>query len=80
MADRLLIHKPTGVLYIWQHQFAQREDFEEVINVESKVISSDDEIPRFVASKPVAAAGKKSKEKVAEPLADLGQEARKGMP
>lgn len=30
MSDRLLRHIPTGVLYIWQLPYAEREDFEEV--------------------------------------------------
>lgn len=38
MSDRMLIHKPTGVLYVYQDAFAQREDFEEVINVASRVV------------------------------------------
>jgi hypothetical protein len=38
MADRLLRHKPTGTLYIWQHAFAERDDFEEVIDVEAKEV------------------------------------------
>ncbi len=38
MTDRMLRHKPTGVLYVYQEAFANRPDFEEVINVESRVI------------------------------------------
>ena len=38
MADRLLRHIPTGILHIYQMQFAMRDDFEEVIDVESRVV------------------------------------------
>lgn len=31
MADRMLRHIPTGILYIWQPAYAQRKDFEEVV-------------------------------------------------
>ena len=38
MADRLLRHIPTGVLYIYQPVYAARDDFEEIIDVEAKEI------------------------------------------
>jgi hypothetical protein len=31
MADKMLRHIPTGTLYIWQPSFAQRPDFEDVV-------------------------------------------------
>jgi hypothetical protein len=31
MSDRLLRHIPSGTLYIWQPAYAQRKDFEEVV-------------------------------------------------
>lgn len=31
MADRMLRHIPSGILYIWQPAYAQRKDFEEVV-------------------------------------------------
>jgi hypothetical protein len=31
MADKMLRHIPTGTLYVWQPAFAQRPDFEEVV-------------------------------------------------
>lgn len=33
MSQKLLRHKPTGDLYIWQEAFAFRPDFEEVVDV-----------------------------------------------
>jgi len=44
MADRMLMHKPSGILYIWQEAFAERDDFEEVFNVEAKEITTE---PQF---------------------------------
>ena len=38
MTQRLLRHKPSGVLYAYQDIYAIRPDFEEVIDVESRVI------------------------------------------
>lgn len=38
MADRLLRHIPTGVLYVYQPAYALRADFEEIIDVEAKEI------------------------------------------
>ncbi|MFM6959556.1 MAG: hypothetical protein ACKOW0_00835 [Schleiferiaceae bacterium] len=29
MADKLLRHIPSGIVYIWQPEYAQRADFEE---------------------------------------------------
>lgn len=54
MADRLIRHIPTGNLFIYQAAFAERDDFEEVIDVESRVVED----------KPVAApAPKKTRAK-----------------
>lgn len=41
MTQRLLRHKPSGIIYVWQEVFAQRDDFEEIIDVEAKVIDTD---------------------------------------
>ena len=38
MADRLLRHIPSGQLFIYQEAFALRADFEEIIDVESRVV------------------------------------------
>lgn len=38
MADRLLLHKPSGQLFIHQAAFADHPDFEEVIDVEAKEV------------------------------------------
>lgn len=51
MADRLLRHIPTGTLYIWQHAYAEREDFEEVIDVESREVPEPK--PKRKKSEPV---------------------------
>ncbi len=52
MADRLLRHKPTGNLYIWQLVFAENPDFEEVADTTS---SAELEIPTFKKPKPAKA-------------------------
>jgi len=46
MADRLLRHIPSGVLYVYQPVYAQRPDFEEVIDVESRVVPEAEVIAR----------------------------------
>jgi hypothetical protein len=46
MADRLLRHTPSGVLYVYQPVYAQRSDFEEVIDVESRVIPEPEVVTR----------------------------------
>lgn len=38
MNNRMLRHKPSGVLYVYQEAFANRPDFEEIIDVESRVV------------------------------------------
>lgn len=38
MTQRLLRHKPTGILYAYQDIYAIRPDFEEIIDVESRVV------------------------------------------
>lgn len=40
MVDKRLRHIPTGIEYIWQPAFAQRDDFEEVITPEDGVEES----------------------------------------
>lgn len=50
MADRLLRHIPTGTLYIWQYAFAEREDFEEVIDVEAKEVPEPPKTKRAKAA------------------------------
>ena len=44
--DRMLRHKPTGVLYVYQPAFAMRDDFEEVIDVEAREIKDPTPAPR----------------------------------
>lgn len=46
--DRLLRHIPTGILHAYQDIYAIRPDFEEVINVEARVIEG----PAPVVEKP----------------------------
>jgi hypothetical protein len=38
MTQRLLRHIPTGILYAYQDIYAIRPDFEEIIDVESRVV------------------------------------------
>lgn len=45
-STRLLRHIPSGVLYVYQPAFANRPDFEEVIDVESRVIEEPAPKPR----------------------------------
>lgn len=42
MADRLLRHKPSGQLFIYQAAFADNPEFEEVIDVESRVVPEEE--------------------------------------
>lgn len=51
--ERLLRHIPTGILYVYQPAFANRPDFEEIINVEAKVI--DEPAPKARKKKEAAA-------------------------
>jgi hypothetical protein len=77
MADRLLRHKPTGVVYIYQPVFAMRDDFEEIIDVESRVV---DEPP---ATKPRRTRVQPAPEQMTIPTIDdlqLGSEAARGLP
>ena len=46
MADRLLRHKPSGQLFIYQAAFAESPEFEEVIDVESRVIPDPEPAPK----------------------------------
>jgi len=69
MADRLLRHIPTGILYAYQDVFAQRPDFEEILDVESRVVEEP------AAKKPKA---KKVEYKVDNDI--LGVEASRGLP
>lgn len=48
MADRMLRHIPSGVLYVYQDVFAQRADFEEIINVEAREIPDPDAAPKVI--------------------------------
>lgn len=47
--NRLLRHKPSGVLYVYQEAFANRPDFEEIIDVEAKFV--EDESPKKTRAK-----------------------------
>lgn len=69
MSDRLLRHIPTGVLYIWQLTYAEREDFEEVE-------TAAENAPEPVKPKRAAKAGLQA------PVDDtaLNAEASRGMP
>ena len=55
MTNRLLRHKPSGVLYVYQDVFAQRPDFEEIIDVEAKVIDEPIKKPRLKKVEPLPA-------------------------
>lgn len=72
MADRMLRHIPSGVLYVYQDVFAQRPDFEEIINVEARVIP-DPEVRAPRRAKPKA-------EVVAVDDAMISEEASRGLP
>ncbi len=49
MADRMLRHIPSGILYIWQPAYAQRKDFEEVVEEAAPEVVEE---PAQEASKP----------------------------
>jgi hypothetical protein len=74
MADRLLRHKPSGTLYIWQEVFAMRDDFEEIIDVESRVVPDE----------PVEAPKPRATRKKAEPApvdeSRIQEDASRGLP
>ena len=72
MADRLLRHIPSGVLYVYQPVYAQRADFEEIFDVEAR------EIPD-----PAPKAARKVKPKAEVAAVDdeaLSEEASRGLP
>lgn len=72
MADRMLRHIPSGVLYVYQDVFAQRPDFEEIINVEARVIpDSEVRAPRRAKAKA---------EVVAVDADALSEDASRGLP
>lgn len=57
MADRMLRHIPSGVLYVYQDAFAMRADFEEIINVEAREVpDSEVRVARRAKPKPEVAA------------------------
>jgi hypothetical protein len=58
MSDRYLRHTPSGILYIWQAEYAQRADFEEVADA-----------PVEENPTPVQAVMPRQKVKVAKPKA-----------
>lgn len=45
MAQKMLRHKPSGILYIWQEAYAFRDDFEEVVEPTPVEIASPVDIP-----------------------------------
>ena len=45
MTQRMLRHKPSGIMYVWQEAFAFRDDFEEIIDVEAKELKEPETIP-----------------------------------
>lgn len=74
MADRMLRHIPTGVLYVYQPQFATRPDFEEIIDVEAREIPDPVEpTPRKTRKAAAPAPAMIDEEKLAE-------EASRGLP
>lgn len=44
MTQRYLRHKPSGIIHAYQDIYAIRPDFEEIIDVESRVIGTTVEI------------------------------------
>lgn len=70
MADRLLRHIPTGQLFVYQEAFAARDDFEEIIDVESRIID-EPTVKKPRAKRPEV-------EKVDDET--LGVEAARGLP
>ena len=52
MADRMLRHIPSGVLYVYQPAFAMRSDFEEIINVEAREVKDPKPRSRKAADVP----------------------------
>lgn len=52
MAQPMLLHKPSGILYVWQEAFAQRDDFEEVIDVETREVHREELAQQAKARKP----------------------------
>lgn len=82
MSDRYLLHKPSGVIYIWQGVYAKNPDFVEVADLQGTPLKPaiDGEFavveePVVAASKQPAKRAKKAAEKPAEapvdPLDDL---------
>lgn len=67
---RMLRHKPTGELYVWRPLFAERKDFEEVLDSGEAVVP----IEQAPAPAKVTAA------KAAESQRLLGKQASKGLP
>ena len=45
MADKLLRHKPSGILYVWQEAYAYRSDFEEVVDATPEEVAAPASIP-----------------------------------
>lgn len=73
MADRLLRHIPSGVLYVYQAVYAQRPDFEEIFDVEAREIP--DPAPKIARKvKPKAEAAPAVDDEV------LSEEASRGLP
>jgi len=72
MADRMLRHIPTGVLYVYQDVFAMRDDFEEIINVETREVP-DSEVRVARRAKPKAEVASVDGEA-------LGEQAGRGLP
>lgn len=62
MADKMLRHIPTGVLYIWQPSFAQRADFEDVVPEPEPIVE-----PVADAGTKASKSSRKKADKVAVP-------------
>lgn len=80
MADKLLRHKPTGVIFVSQPAFEQREDFEPYTPPEEKPAEPAEPAPRARAPR-----APKPAEPVAEPTplvdeAALSADATRNLP
>lgn len=75
MTQRLLRHIPTGILHAYQPAFAVRPDFEEVIDVETRVVEVTD-----VVEKPARRAKKAAAEVAPTDEAAIQADASRGLP
>lgn len=68
MSDRYLLHKPSGVVHIWQGVWANNPDFEEVADVKGTPLKPalEGEFEEVVEPKPKAKKAKKAAAPVVE--------------